>query len=188
MSSLTEITLQLIYKKLEEILAAIKKSLPLRVKSGSHERKITEEDLGHVQKLARGRDSFSTFFPEEFFRPAARGSEHLKIRQLVVGDSELFQVNSNLSAVARSLFSPESKDPIFKGETEIKNLEDLAENLDFFTEKDAVYLALWLNTLGDPLTAFKILLRPESYRETILQRYQTLKRFRGLSPPRPGLN
>lgn len=86
-----------------------------------------------------------------------------------------------LSRLANSLFLPDGKNPYFlnKGiaRITINNLPELRENLDMFTEEDALWLASWLEYIGDKETATKIRETPGEFKEIIEERHDELREF-----------
>jgi hypothetical protein len=81
-------------------------------------------------------------------------------------------------AIAGRLFSPENKNPyIFNGKP-LKNLKDLKDYLVAFTGREALWVASWLEYLGDRELARRIRSRPRDFKEIILKRYMELKPYR----------
>ena len=80
-------------------------------------------------------------------------------------------------AVARRLFRPEGKRPyVFNGKP-LKNLGDLKDYLVAFTGKEALWVASWLEYLGDSGTAKRIRRKPEEFKDIVLKRYKELKPY-----------
>jgi hypothetical protein len=81
-------------------------------------------------------------------------------------------------ALARRLFSPAGKNPyVFNGKP-LKNLKDLKDYLVAFTGREALWVASWVEYLGDEELARRIRDRPGSFKELILKRYNELKPYR----------
>jgi hypothetical protein len=81
-------------------------------------------------------------------------------------------------AIAGLLFSPENKNPyIFNGKP-LRNLKDLKDYIVAFTGREALWVASWLEYLGDRELARRIRSRPRDFKEIILKRYRELKPYR----------
>jgi hypothetical protein len=85
------------------------------------------------------------------------------------------------SELATSLFDPVEKNPyyLYKGNNGIavKNLIELNNNLDSFAGDDALWLASWIEYLGDKDTADRIRKAPGEFKEIIAVRYEELREF-----------
>ena len=80
-------------------------------------------------------------------------------------------------AAARRLFRPEGKRPyVFNGKP-LKNLSDLKDYLVAFTGKEALWVASWLEYLGDAETAGRIREKPGDFKSAISKRYKELKPY-----------
>jgi len=80
------------------------------------------------------------------------------------------------------LFAPIGKNPYLlirgsKNTVFIENFQELQDNLDLFTEKDARWLASWIEYLGDKQTANRIRETPNEFEEIINERYNQLLEF-----------
>ena len=84
---------------------------------------------------------------------------------------------AELAGMAKKLFGAAGKNPYHLGERAIRNLEELRLSLDEFTEKDAKWIASWIEYLGDPTTASRILRTPSEFKKIIVARYDELKPF-----------
>jgi hypothetical protein len=81
-------------------------------------------------------------------------------------------------ALARQMFSPDGKSPyVFNGKP-LKNLKDLKDYLVAFTGVEALWVASWVEYLGDRELARHIRQRPEDFKELIMKRYRELKPYR----------
>lgn len=81
------------------------------------------------------------------------------------------------SEIARRLFEPEDKNPyIFNGKP-LKNLKDLKDYLVAFTGKEALWVASWLEYLGDKELAARIRKKPGDFKRLIMKRYKELKPY-----------
>jgi hypothetical protein len=81
------------------------------------------------------------------------------------------------SKIATALFTPVDKNPYYQGSRAIANLRDLREHLDAFGPEEAVWLASWLEYLGDSETATKIRAEPDQFKQIVAARYEELKEF-----------
>lgn len=87
------------------------------------------------------------------------------------------QDTSRLKDIANRLFKPEGKNPyIFNGKP-LKNLQDLKDYLVAFTGVEALWVASWIEYLGDDETAERIRRRPGDFKQIILGRYRELRRY-----------
>ena len=91
-------------------------------------------------------------------------------------EDELNVCNSDKSdtAIAKNLFSSENKNPYYLRGKEIKNLDELKENLQNFKDTEAMWVADWIRYLGDPKTADQIRNKPKEFRRIIDARYTEL--------------
>lgn len=79
--------------------------------------------------------------------------------------------------IARRLFHPTSKNPyVFNGKP-LKNLKDLKDYLVAFTGREALWVASWLEYLGDDETAKRIRRKPREFKDIVLKRYNELKPY-----------
>jgi hypothetical protein len=79
-------------------------------------------------------------------------------------------------AFAGKLLMPEGKNPYYKGQTAIRNLDELDSNLNTFAADEAPWVADWLEYLGDPATAGRIRKNPSEFKNIIHQRREELRR------------
>ncbi len=84
-----------------------------------------------------------------------------------------------LSKIATSLFTPMDKNPYYRGSMAIANLRDLHDHLDAFGPEEAVWLASWIEYLGDSETAAKIRAEPGQFKQIVTASYEELKEFIG---------
>lgn len=85
----------------------------------------------------------------------------------------------DLQRLARTLFQAPGKNPYILREFNnmaIANLEDLVKNLDKFNEQSAVWLANWVEYLGDPILAYRLRQTPARFRAVVEERYRQLQR------------
>jgi hypothetical protein len=75
------------------------------------------------------------------------------------------------------LFSPRDKNPyIFNGKP-LKDLNDLKDYLVAFTGKEALWVASWLEYLGDKELANHIRKKPRDFKDIIIKRYKELRQY-----------
>jgi hypothetical protein len=87
------------------------------------------------------------------------------------------QQHAPLKRLARMLFMPRDKNPyVFNGKP-LKNLQDLKDYLVAFTGREALWVASWLEYLGDGETAEHIRKKPEKFKKLILKRYKELRPY-----------
>jgi hypothetical protein len=82
-----------------------------------------------------------------------------------------------LKRLAVRMFKPRDKKPyIFNGKP-LKDLQDLKDYLVAFTGREALWVASWLEYLGDHETAEYIRKKPEKFKDAVLKRYRELKPY-----------
>jgi len=83
--------------------------------------------------------------------------------------------------IASYLLRPAGKNPYYllRGTDciVINNLAELKEKLDLFEEKEAEWVAAWIEYLGDKETADKIRASPSNFKSIIIERYKELSAF-----------
>jgi hypothetical protein len=84
----------------------------------------------------------------------------------------------SLKLVAERLFSPEGKNPYYKGGIAIENFEELRTHLEEFEEYEAPWLASWFEYLGDTTLSNRVKKDPKNFKKTIIKRYEQLQRYR----------
>jgi len=95
----------------------------------------------------------------------------------VMGKRQLKRERSELARTAAKLFSPVGKNPYFLGEKAIRNFRELVRSLSEFTEKEAQWVASWIDYLGDKKTATEISQTPTRFREIITTRFNELQPY-----------
>jgi hypothetical protein len=80
-------------------------------------------------------------------------------------------------AFAARMLSPRDKNPYYKGETVIRNLDELDSNIGMFDQGEAAWVADWIEYLGDPTTAVRIRKSPDSFKRIIHERRDELRRI-----------
>lgn len=78
--------------------------------------------------------------------------------------------------MAGKLLMPDGKNPYYKGEKAIRDLDELDVNLKAFDESEAPWVADWIEYLGDPATAARIRKTPSDLKNIIHQRREELRR------------
>lgn len=82
-----------------------------------------------------------------------------------------------LKKLARLMFLPKEKKPYMFNGKPLKNLQDLKDYLVAFTGREALWVASWLEYLGDSETASRIREKPEKFKNTVTRRYKELKNY-----------
>lgn len=85
--------------------------------------------------------------------------------------------NETAKNFAARMFSPQGKNPYYKGEMAIRNLDELDRNLNTFDASEAPWVADWLEYLGDPTTAARIRRAPADFKRIVHERREELKKF-----------
>jgi hypothetical protein len=81
-----------------------------------------------------------------------------------------------LKKIARALFSPREKNPyVFNGKP-LANLQELTDYLVAFNGKEGLWVASWLEYLGDKETADLIRQRPGDFKKIVAGRCHELKK------------
>ena len=80
----------------------------------------------------------------------------------------------DLNELARKLLAPTDKNPYHRDGKPIANLNELMDNLPGFSEHEAVWVADWLNYLGDESTARMIRSKPKEFKKVIEKRHEEL--------------
>jgi hypothetical protein len=81
----------------------------------------------------------------------------------------------DLKEVAKKLFDATGKNAYNLKDMAIKNFEELKNNLDKLTAKEANWVAQWIEYLGDKSTADRIRQAPADFKKIINNRYGQLK-------------
>ncbi|MBL7117259.1 MAG: hypothetical protein ISS94_00520 [Candidatus Syntrophoarchaeum sp.] len=107
------------------------------------------------------------------------GEEEERKKKKIV--AKINKKKAELSMLATSLFAPVGKNPYFlnrgSNSIAIKNITELIANLDVFTEEEALWLASWIEYLGDKEIADRIGETPGEFKEIIAERYDELREF-----------
>jgi len=95
--------------------------------------------------------------------------------------AEINKKKTELSRLANSLFDPVGKNPYYlnRGSSSIaiKNMAELRDNLEMFTRDEALWLAAWIEYLGDEETAARIRETPDEFAAIITERHEELQEF-----------
>ncbi len=86
--------------------------------------------------------------------------------------------HAELLETAKNLLKPTGKNPYYHEDRVISNFEELKESLAEFTENEALWVASWIEYLGDAETAQKIYVEPSKFKEIIMNRYYEIKALR----------
>jgi hypothetical protein len=82
-----------------------------------------------------------------------------------------------LKKTARALFSPREKNPyVFNGKP-LFNLQELTDYLVAFTGKEGLWVASWLEYLGDKAVADRIRQHPGDFKKIVAARCHELKKY-----------
>ena len=87
------------------------------------------------------------------------------------------QIDKELFGIAKQMFNPEDKNPYNLNGRELKNLLDLVDNLDAFTGNEGLWVASWIEYLGDKDLAALIQNWPEDFKQIVIARYNRLKDY-----------
>ena len=86
------------------------------------------------------------------------------------------RADPKLDALATRLFVADGKNPYYKGDLTIRNLEELDQNIAMFEHHEAKWVADWLEYLGDAETAKRIRDEPSHFRKIVHERNVELKK------------
>ena len=100
-----------------------------------------------------------------------------KEKQLNVPSGIEARGQDSLKRLARLMFKPRDKKPYMFNGKPLKNLQDLKDYLVAFTGKEALWVASWLEYLGDGETAEHIRKKPEKFKNAVMRRYKELKPY-----------
>lgn len=79
-------------------------------------------------------------------------------------------------SLAKRLFEAAGKEAYYLGDLAIHNLEELRGHLEEFTEKEADWLASWLEYLGDPKMARDIRNNKGEFKDIVKKRHTQLRK------------
>ena len=90
---------------------------------------------------------------------------------------------AELVEIAKKLIKATGKNPYYREGKVISNFEELKESLAEFTESEALWVASWIEYLGDTETAQKIRAEPSKFKKIIINRYYELRPYAPMSKP-----
>lgn len=85
---------------------------------------------------------------------------------------------NDLLRTAKMMFQPAGKEPYWKSGKAIRNFQELVDNLNYFNEGEAAWVASWIDYLGDRETAQRIKSSARDFKNVIQNRYGQLRKFR----------
>ena len=85
------------------------------------------------------------------------------------------EIEEELAALADQMFHPEGKNPYNLNGRTLNNLQELVDNLDSFTGNEGLWVAAWLEYLGDKDLAALIQNWPDDFKQIVIARYNRLK-------------
>lgn len=84
-------------------------------------------------------------------------------------------VNAGLAETAQRLLLADGKNPYFRGDLTIRNIEELDRAIALFEHHEAPWVADWLEYLGDGETAARIRAEPAHFRRIVHDRAAELR-------------
>jgi hypothetical protein len=81
-----------------------------------------------------------------------------------------------MKKIARALFSPREKNPYLFNGKPLANLQELTDYLVAFTGKEGLWVASWLEYLGDKEAADRIRRHPGDFKKIVADRCHELKK------------
>jgi GH25 family lysozyme M1 (1,4-beta-N-acetylmuramidase) len=87
------------------------------------------------------------------------------------------QNRDTVSSMVQKMLKPTGKNPYYKGEMAINNLDDLDDRLESFDTTEAPWVADWIEYLGDNMTAVRIRMRPFDFKKIIHERREELTKL-----------
>lgn len=81
-----------------------------------------------------------------------------------------------LSPLAEHMFLADGKEPYLKDGRALRNLEELTQNIASFEHHEALWVADWIQYLGDKETAGRIREAPAHFKRIITERHAELKK------------
>jgi hypothetical protein len=86
-------------------------------------------------------------------------------------------IDEAMVLLAQLMFHPVDKNPYYLNGRALNNLQDLVGNLDAFTDNEGLWVAAWLEYLGDEDMAARIRNWPEDFKQIVIARYNMLKDY-----------
>ena len=78
--------------------------------------------------------------------------------------------------IAEALFNPRDRNPYYFNGKPLCNLQELTDYLAAFTGEEGMWVAAWIDYLGDSETADRIRKKPGDFKEIVKARYNELKK------------
>jgi hypothetical protein len=88
------------------------------------------------------------------------------------------KTDENMASLAMRMFGADGKNPYYRGEMVIRNLDELDRNIALFEQSEAGWVADWLEYLGDAQTARRIHDEPSGLGRIVHERAEQLRRNR----------
>ena len=85
------------------------------------------------------------------------------------------EIEEEMAALADRMFHPEDKHPYYLNDRALGNLRDLVDSLNDFTGNEGLWVASWLEYLGDEGVAALIRNWPEDFKQIVIAHYNKLK-------------
>jgi len=86
------------------------------------------------------------------------------------------RTDEKLGAIASKMFIADGKNPYYRENMAIHNLEELHQNMSYIEHHEAPWVADWLEYLGDAEVARKIRDAPSHFKNIVQERWAELKR------------
>jgi len=86
------------------------------------------------------------------------------------------RADPGLLALASKLQIADGRNPYYRGDLTIRNIEELDRNLEVFEHHEAPWVADWLEYLGDAETARRIRAEPGRFKKIVRERWTELKK------------
>ncbi len=87
------------------------------------------------------------------------------------------EIDEEKLALAEMMFHPIGKNPYYLNGRTLKNLQDLVDNLDAFTGNEGMWVADWIEYLGDDVLAALIRNWPEDFKQIVIARYIMIREY-----------
>ena len=85
------------------------------------------------------------------------------------------KMDEGLFSVASKMLIAEGKNPYYKGGLSLRNLDELDQNIASFEHHEALWVADWIDYLGDPQTAASIRAEPANFKRLVHERASELR-------------
>jgi hypothetical protein len=117
---------------------------------------------------------------EEFVEDVAQDIvEEVAIEMIEEMAKEMIdEIDEEVVALAENMFRPRNKNPYYLNDKALNNLQDLVDNIDSFTGNEGLWVADWLEYLGDEYVAALIRNWPDDFKQLVIARYNKLQGFR----------